>query len=233
MTVSEIRKSNRAKLSRLEKKGYIFSDEYKDYVRNAKGKLATKTIRGNVLAITDKNDKLWIHEKNFGKYMSYDKVQMDKVDRYLTQYNNSTKVGDTEKSSELRKIIFSGEISNKAPKRLTYEQEEMRRQRLKAPESIPEYGTQAYWEWRDFERNKEVFIDYGVGHGLSQEFMESAAADPGVMYRFNNSDEFIERYIYSDNLSEDDTSTFISDILGSDFLEEMGVTYDSILQALS
>lgn len=231
MTLAQIRKSNRAKLSRLEKKGYHFSEEYKKYVRQAKGKLKASTIRGNVLAITDKNDRLWIHEKNFGKYYSYDTVQMNKVDRYLTQYNNALKGEDTEKAREIEGFIFSGKISKVKPRVLTTEQEEARLQRLKYAEEIPEYGTEAYWEWRDFERNKRTFIKYGIAHGLDKSFMEAAANDPGVMYRFNNSDSFIRRYIYN-AMSEEDANTFIGTILGDSFIEKAGYTHDTILQAL-
>lgn len=219
MRLTQIRRSNRAKLARLEARGYIFSEEYKQYVANAKGKLATKNIRAKADIIFDrKKGDLYI------RGIDYSDVQLEKAKTEMYKYFNALRGGDTEKAEHIKRFVLSGEISDRKPKRLSLDQETEYKARLASGKIsdtslIPEYGTQEYWEWRDFQRNRETFIYYGVEHGMSLDFMEAAANDPGIMYRYNNSDTFIERYIYND-MSEQDQSVFLDEIIGKDFIED-------------
>ena len=55
------RRSNLAKLARLEKKGYRFSDEYKEKVANAKGKMKTSGMRAEAeIIFNEKQNELYV-----------------------------------------------------------------------------------------------------------------------------------------------------------------------------
>lgn len=219
-----VRRSNLAKLSRLEKRGYVFSEEYKRKVGEAKGKMKTSGMRANAeIIFNEKQNDLYIRNSD------YSDVQIEKLKIEFYKYKNAITVGDIEKASNIKKFILSGNVSDKRPKRLNEEQIKQHKARLESSKisdtaPIPEYGTQEYWEWRDFERNREIFVYYGAEHGLPPDLLEAAANDKGVMYRFNNSEGFIQRYIYG-ILSEEDKVFFMENILTRQFIEDFYESY--------
>lgn len=225
-----IRRSNRRKIARLEKAGYVFSEDYKNYVRYAKGRITRSNMVAEAYVTPNgirENKVLKLNNKNKWQEKRA-KAMIVEIEYKMEALKKGSKNRDEIKNKIKDRIdlLMSGNISTSEPNKEFRRVDEAwggafsRWDEAHGKHADKYDDPELYYDWLYTQRNYGRFVEILKQSGAPEDLIK--LIDDDVMMRLNNLDNTT---LYEVLASDQPTgvisnkSIILNDIFGKDLLD--------------